>query len=287
MVCMRDGGIAAAHGARQHRSERHGAHRRSFPMSPRGRARFIQPSSWLSTRACRIPCSPAHRSASASDRANRRHRDRDRACRRFARPHALAFRRAGLHGIRHAGAQGDQRRLAESRAVAEGRAKSSPVRAVALGPALPRAMRGANAAMAIEQSERFPGARTGGASDSFRACMRTPRTHVLHGTGRETFEAVELMQSIQKQPYTPAAGAKYPRGRFGQSLLQIARLIKADVGRGGGVRRYRRLGHARQRSGRAAAAGPTGRICCANSGSRWRPSSRTWATAWPMSWWSR
>jgi len=38
------------------------------------------------------------------------------------------------------------------------------------------------------------------------------------------------MQSIQKQTYTPANGAKYPGGRFGQSLQQIARLITADVG---------------------------------------------------------
>jgi uncharacterized protein (DUF1501 family) len=53
---------------------------------------------------------------------------------------------------------------------------------------------------------------------------------VLHGTGKETFSAVKIMQSIQKQTYTPANSAKYPNGRFGQSLQQIARLIKADVG---------------------------------------------------------
>jgi uncharacterized protein (DUF1501 family) len=52
----------------------------------------------------------------------------------------------------------------------------------------------------------------------------------LHGTGQQTFQAVRMMQSIQKQPYTPANGAKYPSGRFGQSLQQIARLVKADVG---------------------------------------------------------
>jgi len=53
---------------------------------------------------------------------------------------------------------------------------------------------------------------------------------MLQGTGKETFSAVKIMQSIQKQTYTPASGAKYPNGRFGQSLQQIARLIKADVG---------------------------------------------------------
>jgi uncharacterized protein (DUF1501 family) len=53
---------------------------------------------------------------------------------------------------------------------------------------------------------------------------------VLHGTGKETFSAVKIMQAVQKQSYTPANGAKYPNGRFGQSLLQIARLIKGNVG---------------------------------------------------------
>jgi uncharacterized protein (DUF1501 family) len=39
-----------------------------------------------------------------------------------------------------------------------------------------------------------------------------------------------MLQAIQHRPYTPAAGADYPRGRFGQSLQQIAKLIKSDVG---------------------------------------------------------
>jgi uncharacterized protein (DUF1501 family) len=53
---------------------------------------------------------------------------------------------------------------------------------------------------------------------------------VLRAAGRETFEAVSLLQAIQKQRYEPAAGSKYPGGRFGDSLRQIAQLIKADVG---------------------------------------------------------
>ena len=38
-----------------------------------------------------------------------------------------------------------------------------------------------------------------------------------------------LLQASPAQPYTPAA-RPYPRGRLGQSLQQIAQLIKADVG---------------------------------------------------------
>lgn len=53
---------------------------------------------------------------------------------------------------------------------------------------------------------------------------------VLHGTGQETFEAVKMLKYADPQRYTPAAGAVYPRGRFGNSLQQLAQLIKANVG---------------------------------------------------------
>src|SRR5712691_1343155 len=62
---------------------------------------------------------------------------------------------------------------------------------------------------------------------TFESMYDSTLDKVLNGTGRETFDAVKLMQSIQKQNYTPAAGAKYPSGRFAQNLMQIARLIKA------------------------------------------------------------
>jgi uncharacterized protein (DUF1501 family) len=39
-----------------------------------------------------------------------------------------------------------------------------------------------------------------------------------------------MLQAVQKQPYRPAGGAEYPRGRFGDSLRQIAQLVKAEVG---------------------------------------------------------
>ena len=53
---------------------------------------------------------------------------------------------------------------------------------------------------------------------------------LLYGTGRETFEAVKMPKAAAPQRLAPANGAVYPRGRFGQSLRQIAQLIRADVG---------------------------------------------------------
>jgi uncharacterized protein (DUF1501 family) len=53
---------------------------------------------------------------------------------------------------------------------------------------------------------------------------------VLHGTGQEAFEAVDFLKKSDPARYTPAFGARYPRGPYGESLRQIAQLIKADVG---------------------------------------------------------
>jgi len=107
--------------------------------------------------------------------------------------------------------------------------RKSPVRAVCLGPSLSRALRGHNEAVAINNLNEFKVSDTDGAT-TFESMYASTLDSMLSSTGRETFDAVKLMQAIQSQPYTPARGAKYPGGRLGRSLTQIARLIKADVG---------------------------------------------------------
>src|SRR5437762_7718487 len=39
-----------------------------------------------------------------------------------------------------------------------------------------------------------------------------------------------MLCSADPEKYTPAPGANYPRGRFGDSLRQVAQLIKANLG---------------------------------------------------------
>ena len=53
---------------------------------------------------------------------------------------------------------------------------------------------------------------------------------VLHGTGQETFEAVKMLKTADPSKYAPAANANYPKGRFGDSLKQLAQMIKANLG---------------------------------------------------------
>jgi uncharacterized protein (DUF1501 family) len=107
--------------------------------------------------------------------------------------------------------------------------KASPVRALALGSVLPRSLRGHNTALAVQSLNDFQ-IRATGASKVFESLYKEAPDKALHATGQETFEAMAMLQSIQKQVYAPANGAVYPGGRFGASLKQIAQLIKADAG---------------------------------------------------------
>jgi uncharacterized protein (DUF1501 family) len=116
-----------------------------------------------------------------------------------------------------------------NRALPSARGPVSPVRAVAAGAALPRALRGRNEAVAVDNLDSFQ-IRDARSSTAFENMYASTLDTVLNGAGRETFDAVKIMQSIQKRPYTPSSGAAYTRTRFGTSMEQIARMIKADAG---------------------------------------------------------
>src|SRR5919108_184291 len=104
-------------------------------------------------------------------------------------------------------------------------------RAVALGPALPRILSGPEPAIAINNVNEFGlGGRNAPVANTFEAMYANSVDAVLHGAGQETFEAVKILRSANPAKYTPAVGANYPRGRFGDSLKQLAQLIKANLG---------------------------------------------------------
>ena len=110
----------------------------------------------------------------------------------------------------------------------------SPFRAVAMGGALPRTLAGSIPAVAMGNIREFAVGGRGPAgniaSTSFEAMYEQSVDTVLHGTGNETFEAVKMLKAADPEKYAPAPGANYPRGRFGDSLRQVAQLIKANLG---------------------------------------------------------
>jgi uncharacterized protein (DUF1501 family) len=113
-------------------------------------------------------------------------------------------------------------------------ADKSAFRAIALGPSLPRILSGSEPAVAVNNINDFGvgGRNPYGApiSNTFEAMYANSVDSVLHGTGQETFEAVKMLKSADPAKYKLAAGADYPKGRFGDSLRQLAQLIKANLG---------------------------------------------------------
>jgi uncharacterized protein (DUF1501 family) len=111
---------------------------------------------------------------------------------------------------------------------------ASAFRAIALGPSLPRILSGNQPAVAINNINEFGVggnvAKTTPNANTFETMYEHSVDSVLHGTGQETFEAVKMLKSADPGKYRPAPGADYPNGRFGDSLRQLAQLIKANLG---------------------------------------------------------
>lgn len=111
--------------------------------------------------------------------------------------------------------------------------RASPFRAVALTSQMPRALQGAAPVLAAARLDRLA-IRAGQASDqvaaSFEAAYAHAADRVLGRAGGEAFGAITTLDQLSRHPYTPAHGARYPSSPFGDSLKQIAQLIKADVG---------------------------------------------------------
>ncbi|HXE09395.1 MAG TPA: DUF1501 domain-containing protein [Acidobacteriaceae bacterium] len=112
--------------------------------------------------------------------------------------------------------------------------KASAFRAVALGAQVPRTLQGKMPAIALNNLADFSvggrGQTTSPISNAFQAMYDQSTDTVLQGTGQETFEAVKMLKAANPAEYKPLAGVEYPAGAFGNSLKQIAQLMKANLG---------------------------------------------------------
>ena len=111
---------------------------------------------------------------------------------------------------------------------------SSAFRAVALGTQVPRTLQGKIPAIAVNNLADFSiagrGPQASPISQAFQAMYDSNSDTVLHGTGQETFEAVRMLKAANPSRYQPAAGVIYPNTPFGNSLKQVAQLLKANLG---------------------------------------------------------
>jgi uncharacterized protein (DUF1501 family) len=112
----------------------------------------------------------------------------------------------------------------------------TPFTAVSLTSALPRSFYGDHPSVAISNLQDFAielkanPAAANMAAKSFEELYDQTSAGQLKETGRESFQAMKLLQAADIRNYRPAGGAIYPNSPLGNSMLQIAQLIKMDVG---------------------------------------------------------
>ena len=202
--------------ARRGRRPEHGrAVRRARRTTRRGRAsRSASLARGQAPRSISTASSACIRGWRRSSRSIDARHARDRPRLRLARRHALALRRAGLHGDGNAGREEHAGRLAQS----------LPARARAPGgDAVPRGRAGAAAAAALQGPRRrsrsarstssasAPARAPRWCSRRSRASTRRPPIACSTPTGREAFDAVKMLKDADPARYAPANGAEYPR----------------------------------------------------------------------------
>ncbi len=113
---------------------------------------------------------------------------------------------------------------------------ATPFTAVSLTSALPRSFYGDHPSVAISNLQEFAiqlrgnPAAANTAAKSFEELYDQTSAGLLHDAGKESFEAMKMLQQADLRNYRPAGGAIYPASPLGNSLRQIAQLIKMDVG---------------------------------------------------------
>ena len=114
-----------------------------------------------------------------------------------------------------------------NRYLTQQRASQSPFRAVAVTAQLPRMLAGGAPALTLSSIDEFRprNEAVSGALESLYANSSDP---LFRAGGETLFAAMRELRQVESK--IPANPGHYPAGRFGASLAQIGRLIKAGVG---------------------------------------------------------
>lgn len=107
------------------------------------------------------------------------------------------------------------------------KADANAFRAIAMDAKMPRTLMGPAPALALARIQDFdvrtPDNRRGGGTSELYAAFEAMWNN-------STFDAVKMLKNANPQRFQPENGARYPGGQFGQGLLQMSQLIKADIG---------------------------------------------------------
>lgn len=114
--------------------------------------------------------------------------------------------------------------------------EATPFQSVSLTNAMPRSFYGEVPSLSISNLQDFNiqlranQMNNTKVSQSFEELYDQTSMDLLKSTGKESFEAIKMLKSIDTKNYKPSNNAIYPNSPLGNSLKQIAQLIKMDVG---------------------------------------------------------
>jgi uncharacterized protein (DUF1501 family) len=112
-------------------------------------------------------------------------------------------------------------------------ASNGPLRAIALNDLVPQTLIGAPNTLPVADpaSFAFPG-RTSTATDRANVleAVFADANEPIKSAGQNTIDTIDLLTQIDFDNYTPANGALYPGGSFGNAMASVSALIKADIG---------------------------------------------------------
>lgn len=113
---------------------------------------------------------------------------------------------------------------------------ATPFQAVSLTSSMPRSFYGDMPSVAINNLQDFSIQMRGNpigtsrVTQSFEELYDQTSSGLLKQTGKESFDAMKILQKAETKNYKPANNAFYPNTALGTSLKQIAQLVKMDVG---------------------------------------------------------
>jgi uncharacterized protein (DUF1501 family) len=113
---------------------------------------------------------------------------------------------------------------------------ATPFQAVSLTSSMPRSFYGDNPSLAISNLQDFSIQMRGNpmatnmVAKSFEDLYDQTSSSLLNKTGKESFDAVKMLQKTDVKNYKPENNVVYPTSALGNAMKQIAQLIKMDVG---------------------------------------------------------
>ena len=113
---------------------------------------------------------------------------------------------------------------------------ATPFQAVSLTSSMPRSFYGDNPSLAISNLQDFSIQMRGNpmatnmVAKSFEDLYDQTSSSLLNKTGKESFDAVKMLQKTDVKNYRPENNVVYPTTALGNAMKQIAQLIKINVG---------------------------------------------------------